>query len=286
MPEPILSLRNVSVQYPSRSGARIPVRRSRAFTAVDDVSFDISSGETVALVGESGSGKSSVGNAVLGLAPVHSGTVHFEGRDITRLRGRDRRNLADRLQVVFQNPYGSLNPSLRIGQILTEPLRTSGMSKERSDEVIEGLLAAVGLPSDARDRYPEAFSGGQRQRIAVARALARRPRLIVCDEPTSALDVSTQSTVLEMLKALQVETQVAYLFITHDLAVVRHFADRVLVLRKGNVVEQGSSKDVCEHPAEEYTKALVAAAPVPDPIIQAARREQRRGLLSAIHAVQ
>ena len=282
MPEAILSLRHVSVQYRSRSNTRGGFRRSGRFMAVNDVSFDISAGETVALVGESGSGKSSVGNAVLGLAPIHSGNVCFEGDDITGLRGRARRNLADRLQVVFQNPYGSLNPSLRIGQILTEPLRTSGASRERSDYVINELLAAVGLPADARDRYPEAFSGGQRQRIAVARAIARRPRLIVCDEPTSALDVSTQSRVLEMLKALQVETEVAYLFITHDLAVVRHFADRVLVMRKGAVVEQGSAQQICEHPVEPYTQALVAAAPVPDPVIQSARRAQRRALTSAI----
>lgn len=262
----LLSIESLSVRFG---------RGRTAFEAVRDVSLTVDPGETVAIVGESGAGKSTVGNAVLGLAPVSSGRILFQGADIAHASRHDRRALAKDLQVVFQNPYGSLNPSLRIGQILTEPLIQEGMRRNVSREVVGSLLERVGLPPDAQDRFPRSFSGGQRQRIALARAVARRPCLIVCDEPTSALDVSTQSIVLDLLTQQREETGVAYLFITHDLAVVRHFADRVVVMRRGSVIETGTAREVCETPQAEYTQRLVAAAPVPDPIVQAARRQAR-----------
>lgn len=272
---PVLSVENLAVAYPvRRRGLFGP--KPEPFVAVDDVSFSLAHAETLALVGESGSGKTTIGNAVLGLVPSATGRVRLNGNDITGASVSERRRLAMDLQVIFQNPYGSLNPSLKIGDILTEPLRVNGrMGAAESRRVVRALLEQVGMPSDAVDRFPGAFSGGQRQRIAIARAIAVRPKVIVCDEPTSALDVSTQQTVLQLLKDLQRETGVAYLFITHDLAVVRHFADRVAVLNRGQIVETGPAATVCEHPNDPYTRRLVAAAPVPDPIVQRQRRIAR-----------
>jgi ABC-type glutathione transport system ATPase component len=265
----LLRVENLGVEF------RAAGRRGR-FRAVEDVSFTVAPGETVALVGESGSGKSTIGRAVLGLTPAATGSIHFDGEDITHRTRATRRSLARRLQVVFQDPYSSLNPTKTIGESLTEPPRGQARLDRRSSQArVSTLLTSVGLPEDAVDRYPNHFSGGQRQRIAIARALVLEPSLVVCDEPTSALDVSTQAQVLELLKELQARLGLAYLFITHDLAVVRHFADRVLVLRRGALVEQGGALEVCERPRDPYTKQLIAAAPVPDPRIQARRREAR-----------
>jgi peptide/nickel transport system ATP-binding protein len=272
---PALEVQNLAVTYPVRRRSMFSPRRPDA-AAVSDVSFSVAPGETLALVGESGSGKTTIGSAVLGLVSVASGQVRLNGTDITSATTGERRRLSSDLQVVFQNPYGSLNPSLTIGSILAEPLQvTQSLSRAASRTVVEELLEQVGMPADAADRYPGNFSGGQRQRIAIARAIAVRPKVIVCDEPTSALDVSTQQTVLDLLKRLQAETGVAYLFITHDLAVVRHFADRVAVLDHGRIVETGLASQVCEHPAHHYTRTLVNAAPVPNPAIQRSRREAR-----------
>ncbi len=244
--------------------------------AVKDVSFEIERGETLALVGESGSGKSTIGNAILGLIPTASGSVRFQDEDITRVSARRRRTLARRIQVIFQNPYGSLNPSRRVGDALAEPLYAAGsLTRGQSRVKVAELLHRVGMPADAADRFPGNFSGGQRQRIAIARALAVDPELIVCDEPTSALDVSTQRVVLELLTELQQESGLSYLFITHDLAVVRRFADRVIVLQKGRLIEEGAASTVCDTPANPYTRRLVHAAPVPDPVRQADRRARR-----------
>jgi peptide/nickel transport system ATP-binding protein len=273
MPE-LLEVTGLSVEY------KVPGRGR--FLAVNDVSFSVTAGETVALVGESGSGKSTIGRAILGLAPISAGSVRFGGEDVAHRGTRERRALARRLQVVFQDPYSSLNPSRTIGESLVEPLRAQGTSRRDAQARIAGLLERVGLPGDAGTRYPSRFSGGQRQRIAIARALALSPELIICDEPTSALDVSTQASVLELLGELQEQLGLAYLFITHDLAVVRHFAQRVLVLRQGTLVEEGTAEQICDRPAEAYTRALVAAAPVPDPVLQAQRRELRRELLADI----
>ena len=273
--DPVLAVDHLAVRYPVRRSS-IFARRPAPKAAVDDVSFDLAAGETLALVGESGSGKTTIGNAVLGLAPISAGTIRLDGAEITTASVEQRRRLAADLQVVFQNPYGSLNPSLTIGRTLTEPLQvTRRLDARESRRRIDTLLEQVGLPADPADRYPADFSGGQRQRIAIARAISVQPRVIVCDEPTSALDVSTQKVVLELLAGLQQESGVAYLFITHDLAVVRHFADRVAVLDHGRIVETGTAADVCEHPRHPYTQRLVAAAPVPDPRMQQRRREAR-----------
>ncbi|BBC38543.1 ABC transporter, ATP-binding protein [Streptomyces graminofaciens] len=267
---PILQVDGLAVRYPSR-GLRKPPN-----TVIESVSFEVGQAETVALVGESGSGKTTIGKAVLGLTPVSGGRVLLDGRDITRHTGRARRALSADLQAIFQNPYGSLNPALPIGRTLAEPL-LAGSTRSRGEvrEHIADLLRRVGLPEDAADRYPAQFSGGQRQRIAIARAVARQPKLIVCDEPTSALDVTTQATALDLLSELQQSLGCAYLFITHDLAVVKEFAARTLVLQHGRIVEEGRSTDVCDQPQHAYTRRLVAAAPVPDPVLQRSRRHER-----------
>jgi ABC-type glutathione transport system ATPase component len=270
---PVLQLDGLAVRYPSRGFRKAPT------TVIEEVSFEVGRAETVALVGESGSGKTTIGKAVLGLTPVSAGRVLLDGRDITHLTGRARRLLSGDLQAIFQNPYGSLNPALPVGRTLAEPLLTgSPVSRREVHDRIAELLRRVGLPEDAAGRYPAQFSGGQRQRIAIARAVARQPRIIICDEPTSALDVTTQAAALELLTELQDTLGCSYLFITHDLAVVKEFAARTLVLQHGRIVEEGPSTDVCDRPRHEYTRRLVAAAPVPDPVLQRRRRLRRTGV--------
>ncbi|MEV7608580.1 ATP-binding cassette domain-containing protein [Microbacterium sp. NPDC089320] len=272
MTAPLLEIDDLVVEYP---GKRF---RARPFRALDGVSFDILPGETVGLVGESGSGKTTLGRAALGLAPVTAGSIRYDGRDISHLSRRDRRALSSEIQVVFQDPYSSLNPSMTIQQILTEPLTVAGVSTAEARDRVHELLAHVGLPADAADRLPREFSGGQRQRVAIARALALRPRLIVCDEPVSALDLSTQARVLDLLIEIQERTGVAYLFVTHDLAVVRHISHRVAVMYRGEIVESGDGDRVTSAPEHPYTQRLFMAAPVPDPDQQAERRAERQAL--------
>jgi ABC-type glutathione transport system ATPase component len=233
MSDDLLTVDDLVVEYPGRGF------RARAFRALRGVSLAIAPGETLGLVGESGSGKSTLGRAVLGLAPVTAGSIRFAGREIGSLKRRARRDLAGEIQVVFQDPYTSLNPSMTVGDILSEPLGRVGKSRTEATKDIRELLDQVGLPSDATSRLPREFSGGQRQRIAIARALALRPRLIVCDEPVSALDLSTQKRILDLLIEIQRRTSVAYLFISHDLAVIRHIGHRVAVLYRGEIVETG-----------------------------------------------
>ena len=269
MPDGLLTVDNLVVGYASRRFRQPPAQ------VIEGVSFALARGETLALVGESGSGKTTIGKALLGLAPVTGGRIVLAGTDITGLHGRARRALAAEIQVIFQNPYGSLNPSLTVGRTLAEPLLIAGLRKSEVHLRIADLLQRVGLPQDAASRYPGQFSGGQRQRIAIARAVARRPKLIVCDEPTSALDVTTQAAVLGLLSELQEVLGCSYLFITHDLAVVKEFAARAMVLQHGRIVEEGPSHVLCDKPRHEYTRKLVAAAPVPDPRLQRRRREQR-----------
>ena len=240
------------------------------------ISIDIAPGETLGVVGESGSGKTTLGRAVLGLAKPTGGTIKFGGRDITHLSSRERRPLARDIQVIFQDPYTSLNPSLQIADILAEPLIAQGTSSQEARKSVRQLLDSVGLPANATQRYPKEFSGGQRQRIAIARALALKPRLIVCDEPVSALDLTTQSRVLDLLIELQRRTGVAYLFITHDLSVVRHISHRVTVMYQGELVETGQTADVTTNPQHEYTRSLLLASPTADPDRQAERRAARR----------
>ena len=247
------------------------------------VSLDIAPGETLGLVGESGSGKTTLGRAVLGLVAPTAGTISFKGSDITHLRGNGRRALARDIQVVFQDPYTSLNPALEIADILSEPLVAQGVDSTKARNAVGRLLDRVGLPADAARRYPREFSGGQRQRVAIARALALKPRLIVCDEPVSALDLTTQALVLDLLIELQRETGVAYLFITHDLSVVRHISHRVAVMYRGELVETGPVGKVTGEPDHDYTKRLLLAAPTADPDRQRVRREQRREFLTSSH---
>lgn len=271
--EPLLSVRNLSVAFPGRGLGRRPIQ------VISDVSFDIAAGETLSLVGESGSGKTTVGRAILGLAPVTGGSIQFDGREISSMTRAQRRRHASGIQVVFQDPYSSLSPAMTIEDILTEPLRASGHRDSR--KIVADLLNAVGLPGDSGGRLPREFSGGQRQRIAIARALALAPRLIVCDEPTSALDVTTQARVLDVLRSIQERTRIAYLFISHDLAVVRAMSDRTAVLLRGRIVEMGDTRQVSDEPVHPYTRRLQMATPIPDPVEQQQRRAERLQMLEA-----
>ena len=266
MSEAMLEVKDLVVTYGSGR---------HAFAAVDGVSFALAPGETLGLVGESGSGKSTIGKAILGLHQASAGTVHFQGRDITKDSLQKRRTSASELRVVFQDPYSSLNPSMTIGETLIEPLRLRGVSKDAALLRAREVLASVGMPVDAVDRYPRQFSGGQRQRIAIARALVADPEIVVLDEPVSALDLSTQAQVLNLLAELRDKLGISYLFIAHDLGVVRFLAQRVVVLYRGQVMEIGPADAVVEHPRHPYTQALVAASPVPRPAEQAARRATR-----------
>ncbi|GAA4697488.1 ATP-binding cassette domain-containing protein [Phytohabitans rumicis] len=268
----LLEVDQLVVEYPGK-GWRRP-----AFRALKGVSLSIGTGETLGLVGESGSGKTTLGRAVLGLAPVTSGTIRYDGQVISGLNRAQRRALSDEIQVVFQDPYTSLNPAMTVNDILTEPLLVTGTSRAEADRRVRDLLDQVRLPSDAGQRLPREFSGGQRQRIAIARALSRNPRLIVCDEPVSALDLSTQARVLDLFIEIQERTGVAYLFITHDLAVVRHISHRVAVMYHGEIVESGDAATVTQAPEHPYTQRLLLAAPVPDPQRQAQRRAERQRL--------
>jgi ABC-type glutathione transport system ATPase component len=264
--EPLLATRDVVVEFPRKGFRATP------FRALHGVTIDIRAGETVGLVGESGSGKTTLGRAILGLVPVASGSVTFNGREVTHLSPRERRKLSKHIQVVFQDPFTSLNPSMTIGEILGEPLLAQEVSKKDARGRIVDLLDQVKLPGDTADRYPKEFSGGQRQRVAIARALALEPRLIVCDEPVSALDLSTQARVLDLLIEIQERTGVSYLFVSHDLSVVRHISHRVAVMYNGEIVEHGDGAIVTTEPKHPYTKRLLAAAPVANPRRQAARR--------------
>ncbi|MFE4599558.1 dipeptide ABC transporter ATP-binding protein [Kitasatospora indigofera] len=254
---PLVEFDGVDLRYPVRGGA---LRRvTGQVHAVQDVSLRVEPGRTLALVGESGSGKTSLTKLLLRLERPSGGTVRYDGVDVTRPDPAQLRRLQREVQVVFQNPYASLDPRLTVRQILQEPLRVHGL--ESGEDVLTALLRDVGLDSFALDRFPAAFSGGQRQRIAIARALALRPRIIVCDEAVSALDVSIQAQVLNLLADLQAEHGMAYLFITHDLAVVRSVAHRIAVMRHGRIIEEGPAEDIYADPAHDYTRELLASAP-------------------------
>jgi peptide/nickel transport system ATP-binding protein/oligopeptide transport system ATP-binding protein len=260
-PMPLLSVRNLSTWFPVYGG--VFRRRTGEIKAVDDVSFDIEAGQTVGLVGESGSGKTTVGRTMLKLTPATAGQVLYEGRDILPMSEAEFRPLRKDMQMIFQDPFGSLNPRMTIGAILAEPLEIHfpQMSKDdRRDRVAE-LLRLVGLPADAMGRYPHEFSGGQRQRIGIARALAVKPKFIVCDEPVSALDVSVQAQVVNLLQDLQEQLGIAYLFIAHDLAVVEHVSDHIVVMHHGKIVESAPAGEIYANPRHDYTKKLLSAVP-------------------------
>jgi ABC-type glutathione transport system ATPase component len=267
---PLLTIDALRVAYPARGLRRKPVE------ILHGVSLDVRAGETVGLVGESGSGKSTLGRAVLGLAPVTAGRIVLNGEDIAHASAARRRTLAADLQVVFQDPYSSLSPSLTVGDTLAEPLRARGYSTRDANTAVADMLDLVHLPADAARRLPREFSGGQRQRIAIARALALEPRLIVCDEPVSALDLTTQARILDLLLEVQARTGVAYLFVSHDLNVVRVMCHRVAVMRAGEVVEWGDGHTVSTAPAHPYTQRLLLASPVADPAAQSERRQRLR----------
>ena len=272
MPEarstPLLRVAHLKVAYPIRSS--VLQRQVGANVAVDDVTFDINPGETVGLVGESGSGKSTVARAVIGLVKPVEGVVEFEGRDITRYSRQQLKSVRRDMQMVFQDPYASLNPRLTVRDLIAEAWRVHRDVVPRARWTTEAkeLMDRVGLDPDYADRYPHQFSGGQRQRIGIARALALRPKLIICDEPVSALDVSVQAQVLNLLDDLQDELGLAYLFISHDLSVIKHLCDRVLVLHRGQVVEQGDAREIFEDPQDAYTRTLLAAVPVVRPWLE------------------
>jgi len=257
----LLEVHDLKVWFPVRGG--ILHRRTGDIRAVDGVSFTVEPGETVGLVGESGSGKTTVGRAIVKLIPATGGRVIFDGRDILPLSEREFRPLRRQMQMIFQDPFGSLNPRMDIASIVGEAIEIHfpKLSAAERRERVAGLLRQVGLQPDMMRRYPHEFSGGQRQRIGIARALAVEPRFIVCDEAVSALDVSVQAQIVNLLQDLQNELGIAYLFIGHDLAVVEHISDRVLVMHRGQIVEAASAEDIYSSPRHEYTKSLLAAVP-------------------------
>jgi oligopeptide transport system ATP-binding protein len=274
---PILEVEHLCKYFAMRAsrigGHAEPIR------AVDDVSFAVFPGETLGLVGESGSGKSTTGYTILQLLRPTSGSVRFEGRELAGLRSSELREARREMQIIFQDPYSSLDPRMTVAEIVAEPLRAHRVGDRRSQrERVQELLELVGFDPGYAARYPHEFSGGQRQRVGIARALALSPRLLICDEPVSALDVSIQAQILNLLNELQESLGLTYVFIAHDLAVVRLMSDRIAVMQAGKIVETGDAEAVYSEPKHPYTKALLAAVPVPDPRRMQERRAERRAL--------
>lgn len=270
--EVLVRVENLVKHFPITRGIIIQ-RQVGAVHAVDGLTFDIYKGETLGLVGESGCGKSTTGRTILQLYRPTSGSVHFEGVDLVKLKGEDLRRMRRRMQMIFQDPYASLNPRMTVGEIIGEPLIIHNVARGREvQERVEHLLELVGLNPAYANRYPHEFSGGQRQRIGVARALALQPSFIVCDEPISALDVSIQAQVVNLLEDLQQEFGLTYLFIAHDLSMVRHISNRVAVMYLGVIVELASRDELYNHPLHPYTQALLSAVPIPDPAVEKKRK--------------
>lgn len=268
--EILVSVKDLTKHFPIMKG--VIRRKVGAVKAVDGVTFDIYRGETLGLVGESGSGKSTTGRVILQLDPVTSGSVQFDGQELTELSAEQVRKIRPRMQMVFQDPHASLNPRMTVASIIGEPLKEhgTGRRRERHDR-IEELLRLVGLDPTHANRYPHEFSGGQRQRIGVARAIALNPEFVVCDEPIAALDVSIQAQVVNLLENLQSDLGLTYLFISHDLSMVRHLADRVAVMYLGRIVELAPVDELYDEPKHPYTQALHSAVPVPDPVVESER---------------
>jgi len=275
--EVILSVSGLKKHFPISSGI-VFQRQVGAVRAVDDVSFDVYRGETLGLVGESGCGKSTTGRTILQLYRPTAGSVRFEGKELTTMKGEELRAMRREMQIIFQDPFASLNPRMTVGNIVSEPLRIHNILRGKElREFVENLLEKVGLNPFYINRYPHEFSGGQRQRIGIARALALKPKFIVCDEPISALDVSIQAQVVNLLEDLQQELGLTYLFIAHDLSMVRHICDRVAVMYLGKIVELAPTDELYENPLHPYTQALLSAVPVPDPSVE----EDRQRILIA-----
>ncbi|KXH80684.1 ABC transporter ATP-binding protein [Sporosarcina sp. HYO08] len=272
---PLLEIKNLHVHYPIRGG--FFRRIVDTVQAVDGISFTLKRGETYGLVGESGCGKSSAGRAIIGLNRVTSGKVLFEGIDIAQLRGQARSNHRKEIQMIFQDPYSSLNAQKTVHSIIAEPLRNfERLSSKEELRRVQTLLDRVGLSPESIHKFPHQFSGGQRQRIGIARALALNPKLIIADEPVSALDVSVQAQVLNFMQDIQKEFNLTYLFISHDLGVIRHFCDRIGIMYKGRFVEEGTVEEIYNNPQHMYTKRLLAAIPEMDPVKRAEKAKQRR----------
>lgn len=271
--ELLLHVDDLKMHFPITKGI-IFQRQVGAIKAVDGVTFDLYKGETLGLVGESGCGKSTTGRAILQLYRPTDGHVVFEGKDLTQTKGEDLRKMRRRMQMIFQDPYASLNPRMTVGSIISEPLEVHGIGKNKKErqERVQELLKTVGLNPYFVNRYPHEFSGGQRQRIGVARALAVNPSFIVADEPISALDVSIQAQIINLLEDLQEELGLTYLFIAHDLSVVRHISDRIAVMYLGKIVELASRDELYRDPKHPYTQALLSAVPIPDPVIETERK--------------
>ncbi|MEX2211760.1 MAG: oligopeptide/dipeptide ABC transporter ATP-binding protein [Gaiellaceae bacterium] len=271
MGEPLVEIENLKVWFPIKSGVVLD-RHVGDIKAVDDVSLTIERGETFGLVGESGCGKSTLGRAILRLYDPTAGRIVFDGQDITHLPERGLRPLRRRMQMIFQDPFASLNPRHSVGRIVGEPLRVHGLAGRRAvGGRVRELLETVGLPPDAASRYPHEFSGGQRQRIGLARSLALNPDFIVADEPVSALDVSIQAQIINLLETLQDEFELTYLFIAHDLAVVRHISDRIAVMYLGRIMEVSPAQELYDDPLHPYTISLLSAVPIPDPQVERGR---------------
>ena len=272
MTEVILEVRDLVKYFPIRAGVLFR-RTFGQIKAVDKVSFDLHRRETLGVVGESGCGKSTLAKVLMNLESPTAGSVRYHGQDVFRLSGKEQRRLRRNIQLVMQDPYTSLNPRMTVGDIVGEPFEIHPDAAPKGDRraKVRDLLDVVGLNPEHINRYPHQFSGGQRQRIGIARALALRPEVIICDEPVSALDVSIQAQVINLLERLQDEFGLAYVFIAHDLSVVRHIADRVAVMYLGKIVEMGTDNEIYEHPTHPYTQALLSAVPVPDPTLRGQR---------------
>ncbi len=274
MTAPLLSVRDLSVAFAVRPAGLPPWKRARLLRAVAGVSFDLGSGETLGIVGETGSGKSTLARALIGTVPASGGRALWQGADLLAMAPRDRHRRRRDIQMVFQDPLASLDPRMTAGEIIAEPLVTHHprMARDEIGMRVAAMMERVGLPPDRLDRYPHEFSGGQCQRINIARALIVRPRLVICDEPVSSLDVSVQAQIVNLLAELKRDLGLALIFIAHDLSVVKHVSDRIMVFYLGRAVEYGAARDVVRAPRHPYTRALVSAVPIPDPAVERGRR--------------
>ena len=285
--EPILSVRDLSVHFEVKSDSNALFAKPDILKAVKNVSFDLYPGETLGIVGESGCGKSTLARAIIRLVKAHSGSAVWMGEDLLQLSDREMLKKRPDIQMIFQDPLASLNPRMTAGSIIAEPLVTHFPNMKKAERVakVKALMQKVGLTPELINRYPHEFSGGQCQRIGIARALITNPKLIICDEPVSALDVSVQAQVVNLLMDLQKDLGISLLFIAHDISVVRHISDRIMVLYFGEMVEIGTSEQVVMDPQHDYTKKLIASVPVPDPKVEMQRREVRRAARKAANAV-